>query len=60
MAKPMTIQKIMKKSSFSSSIKLGRGSYARATDRPYILHPVPKQNSIEKVAVALYKYYKTS
>jgi hypothetical protein len=56
----MTIQKITKKSSFSSSIKLGRGSYAKATDRSYILHPVPKQNSIEKVAVALYKYYKTS
>ncbi len=56
----MTIQKITKKSNFSSSIKLGRGSYVKVTDSSYILHPVPKQNSIENVAVALYKYYKTS
>jgi len=56
----MRIKKIKKKSSFSSSIKLGRGSYARATDRSYILHPVAKQNSILKVAVAPNKYYKTT
>jgi hypothetical protein len=54
----MTIQKIMKKSSFIRAIKLGRGRYAMAIDRYCILHPAAKQNSNSKVAAAPNKCYK--
>jgi len=56
----MTIKKIMKKSSLISSIKLGRGSYTKATNMPSTLQPVAKQNSLLNVAGVLYKYYKTT
>jgi hypothetical protein len=55
----MTIQKITKKRSLICAIRLGRGRYARATDRSCILHPAAKQNSISKVAAAPNKCYKT-
>ena len=32
--------------------------YAKATNMPSTLQPVPKQNSFQHVAGALYKYYK--
>jgi len=54
----MTLQKFTEKSQHNPSIKLGRGSYAKATKMPSTLQPVAKQNSFQHVSGALYKYYK--
>jgi|GEM_PF-3556921 len=54
----MTLQKFTEKSQHNPSIKLGRVSYAKATNMPSTLQPVPKQNSFQNIAAALYKYYK--
>jgi len=56
----MTLQKFTEKSQHNPSIKLGRGSYSKATNMPSTLQPVPKQNSLLNVAGPLYKYYKTT
>ena len=56
----MTLQKFTEKSQHNPSIKLGRGSYAKATDMPSTLQPVPKQTSLPNVAGPLYKYYKST
>jgi len=54
----MTLQKSTEKSQHNPSIKLGRGSYAKSINMPSALQPVPKQNSLQNLAVALDKYYK--
>ncbi|MBC7629464.1 hypothetical protein [Ferruginibacter sp.] len=54
----MTLQKFTEKYQHNPSIKLSRGSYAKATNMPSALQPVPKQNSLPNIKAALYKYYK--
>ena len=53
----MTLQKCTKMEQHDPSIKLGRGSYAKATNMPSTLQPVAKQNSFQHVAGDLYKFY---
>ena len=46
----MTLQKFTEKNQHNPSIKLGRGSYTKATKMPSALQPVPRQNSFPNVA----------
>lgn len=55
----MTKQKITKKKQ-PRSIGLGRGNYMKAPNTTYTLQSLLKQNSIQKIAAATYKFYKTS
>ena len=45
----MTLQKCTKKNQHNPSIKLGRGNYAKATNMPFTLQLVAKQNSFQHV-----------
>ena len=56
----MIKQKIKVKIHSGSSIRLGRGSYAKTIIISDTLRTVPEQKSIVKIEAALYKSYKTS
>ena len=56
----MTIQKLLQKNQLPHCIKLGRGSYSKEPCKRYNLQRLTVQNSIQYIAGAACKAYKTT
>ena len=56
---PMTIKKLLQKNQLPDCIKLGMGSYIKEPCMRYTLQCIAIQNSLQHLAMATNKYYKT-